>query len=516
MAAVPGAHGPSTTDVDGGLRLATARGRAVLVALVLASGMAFLDTTVVNVALPRIGADLDADLAGLQWTVTAYLLVLASSILLGGSLGDRFGRRRVLLVGAVWFAVASVLCGLAQDVVLLVAARALQGVGGALLTPGSLAILRACIHPDDRGRAVGLWSGLTGVAGAAGPLLGGWLAGWDWRAVFWLNAPLAVVTVAVALRVVPESRAPERAPSLDVTGSALSAVGLAGVTYALVSGPDRGWGADVLVPAVAGVAGLVAFVAHERRTPYPMLPPRLFASRLFSVVNVGTFAIYAALGGVTFLLVLQLQVSLGWSPLAAGTATLPMTGLMLLLSGRAGASGDRVGPRLPLTVGPAVAAAGVAVLAFVGPGDDYPSAVLPGVLLLGSGLVVTVAPLTATVLGAAPAELAGTASGVNNAVARSAGLLAVAALPALAGLTGQAYAEPDLLTSAYRTAMGVCAGLLVVAALVAGVAVPGRLPHPGRRLRREHPVAAAPWSAPCREDGHADRPEGGPGPVSPR
>lgn len=458
---------------EGGLRSGSAQGRAVMAVLVLASGMAFLDGTVVNVALPSIGADLGADVAGLQWTVTAYLLTLSSLVLLGGSLGDRYGRRRVLLVGAVAFAVASAACALAPDVPTLVAARAVQGVGGALLTPGGLAVLQSSFAPQDRARAIGTWSGLTGVAGAAGPVVGGWLVLWDWRAVFLLNLPLAAAVVVLGLRHVPESRSPERAPSLDVPGALASAVGLGGLTYALVSGPGGGWGAGALAGAVLGVAGLAAFVVRERRTAHPVVPPALFASRVFTAVNAGTLAVYAALGGVMLLLVLQLQVSLGWSALAAGAALAPSTLLMLLLSGRSGAAAARTGPRLPLVVGPLVGAAGVALLAGVGPGGTYPVDVLPGVLLLGSGLVVTVAPLTATVLAAAPDALAGTASGVNNAVARSAGLVAVAALPALVGLQGDAYADPSLLTPAFRAAMLVCSGLLVLGALVAAVGVPG-------------------------------------------
>ena len=457
----------------GGLRTGTAQGRAVLLVLVLGSGMAFLDGTVVNVALPSIGRDLGADVAGLQWTVTAYLLTLSSLILLGGSLGDRYGRRRVLLVGAVAFALASAACALAPTVPVLVAARAVQGVGGALLTPGGLAVLQASFAPQDRARAIGTWSGLTGVAGAAGPVLGGWLVAWDWRAVFLLNLPMAAAVVVLGLRHVPESRSPQRAPSLDVPGALASAVGLGGLTYALVAGPAGGWGAGSLVAGAVGVTGLTAFVVRERRTAFPVVPPALFASRVFTAVNTGTFAVYAALGGVMLLLVLQLQVSLGWSALAAGASMAPSTLLMLLLSGRSGAAAVRTGPRLPLVVGPLVGAAGVALLAGVGPGDTYPVDVLPGVLLLGSGLVITVAPLTATVLAAAPDALSGTASGVNNAVARSAGLLAVAALPALVGLTGDAYVDPALLTPAFRAAMLVCAGLLAVGALVALVGVPG-------------------------------------------
>src|SRR5450755_2489150 len=314
-----------------GLRLSQTRGRWVLAATVLGSSMAMLDGTVVNVALPTIGRSLHTSLGGLQWTVTAYTLTLAGLILLGGSLGDRLGRRKVFLVGVVWFALASALCGLAPDIAVLVGARVLQGIGGALLTPGSLAIIQASFAAEDRPRAVGAWSGLGGVAGAAGPLLGGWLvgaAGWRW--IFLINLPLAALVVLVALRHVPETRDPSAHGKFDVTGALLAALALAGITDALIEAPVSGT-ALIVVPTVIGVAAGVAFVLVERRRARPdapappMLPLEVFGSRQFTAVNVVTFVVYAALGSVFFLLVLELQVVSGFSPLKAGLALLPAT-----------------------------------------------------------------------------------------------------------------------------------------------------------------------------------------------
>jgi EmrB/QacA subfamily drug resistance transporter len=449
------------------------RGRWVLVTAVLGSGMVFIDGTVVNVALPHIGRSIGGGLSGLTWTINAYTLTLASLILLGGSLGDRFGRRRVFVVGVVWFALASLLCGLAPNVGTLIAARALQGVGGALLTPGSLALLQASFRPEDRARAIGAWSGLAGIAGAAGPFLGGWLvevASWRW--VFLLNLPIAVAVIALALRHVPESRDPEASQHVDVLGAVLVVVGLGGLTDGLIAWQDRGPGsASVLVPLVVGLGCLVVFGLRERSAEEPMLPLSIFTSRLFNAANAVTFAVYAALGGVFFWLVLYLQVVAGFSAVAAGLTLLPVTVLMLLLSARAGALATRTGPRLPMTVGPLLCAVGVAALAALGTHPSYVADVLPRVALFGLGLSLTVAPLTATVLAAAPDRHAGLASGVNNAVARVAGLLAVAVLPLVAGLSGDAYSRPDLLTPAFRTAMWCCAALLALGGVLAAVFV---------------------------------------------
>ncbi|MEU3849444.1 MFS transporter [Streptomyces sp. NPDC029554] len=458
------------------VRLASPQGKWILLTTVLGSSMALLDSTVVNVALPRIGRDLDADLAALQWTVNAYMVTLAGLILLGGALGDRFGRRRVFVVGVVWFAVASLLCGIAPNAEVLIAARALQGVGGALLTPGSLALIQASFHPDDRGRAVGLWSGFGGIGAAVGPFVGGWLVdGPGWRWVFLLNVPLAAVCVPVALRHVPESGDGRAHGRFDVLGAVLGAVALALVTYGLIAAGEEG--AVAVISAAAGVAAAVAFVVVERRRAEPMMPLELFASRQFTAVNLVTLCVYAALGGFFFLAALQLQVVVGYSALAAGTALLPTTVLMLLLSARSGELADRVGPRLPLTVGPLLCAAGMLLMLRVGPGASYPADVLPALLVLGLGMVTLVAPLTATVLGSVDVARAGLASGINNAAARAAGLVAVAALPLLAGMGEEAYREPAAFDTAFGRAMVWCAGALVVGAVVAAAVV--RRPPPG-------------------------------------
>jgi len=471
--------------VAGELRMGTAAGRWVLVTTVLGSGLAMIDGTVVNVALERIGTDLDAGFVGLQWTVNAYTLALASLILLGGSLGDHFGRKRVFIIGVAWFALASLVCGLAPDINTLIAARALQGVGGALLTPGSLALISASFHGPDRAAAVGAWSGLGGIAGAIGPFLGGWLVEWSWRAVFLINLPLAAVVIAIALRHVPESRDTESAPGLDLTGTMLAVIGLAGLTYGLTA---LGAGRPDAVPLIAvavGVLALVVFVLVEWRSPHPLVPPTLFRNRTFSAANLATVLIYGAMGAVFLLLVLQLQVVAGFTPLAAGTALLPVTALMLIFSARVGALTGRIGPRLPMTLGPLISAAGLLLLLRVGPAASWLADVLPAMLVFGAGLTLTVAPLTATVLDAAPDRYAGAASGVNNAVARAAGLLAVAVVPGLAGITGDDYSDPVAFDSGFRTAMLIGAGLLVAAALAAFT------------LIRRPPRAAAPRDRDC-------------------
>ncbi len=443
-----------------GLRLSSPAGRWALAATVLGTGVAFLDSTVVNVALPRIGEDLSAPLGGLQWIITGYTLSLAGLILLGGALGDRYGRRKVFLIGVVWFAVASLLCAIAPNIGILVAARILQGIGGALLTPGSLALIQASFEPGDRARAVGAWSGLSGVAAAVGPFLGGWLIeGPGWRWVFLINLPLAVLVVAVTLRHVPESRNDEATGRFDVPGAVLAASALAGITYALIAAPDApAW---ALVTGVAGAVLAAAFVAVERRQTNPMLPMSVFSSRQFSAVNVVTLAVYAALGAIFFFLTLQLQIVSGFSPIAAGAALLPVTLLMLALSSRAGGLAQRIGPRWPMVAGTAVAAAGVLLLSRIGAGSSYLIDVLPGATLFGLGLSAVVAPLTATVLASADARLAGVASGVNNAVARTAQLLAVAGLPLAVGLSGGDYRDPTVFTNGFQLAMYVCAGLLL-------------------------------------------------------
>jgi MFS family permease len=457
----------------------------VLAATVLGSSMVMLDSTVVNVALPTIGKHLSASLADLQWTVTAYTLTLAALILLGGSLGDRVGRRKIFLTGVIWFALASALCGAAPDAPVLIAARVLQGIGGALLTPGSLAIIQATFAADDRPRAVGAWSGLGGLASAAGPVIGGWLvqaAGWRW--VFLLNLPLAVVVVVVTRKHVPETRDASARGKFDVAGAVLAAAALGGISYALIELPEQaGHPAGVIAGAVAGVAAAVGFVLVERRRTrlaaaaagqasapgrsggvMPMLPLDVFASRQFSAINIVTFLVYGAFSGLLFLLVLQLQVVSGYSPLAAGSSLLPVTVLMLVLSARTGGLAQRVGPRWPMTAGITGCAIGMALMARIGPHASYVADVLPAVVVYGLGLSLTVAPLTATVLASADVRHAGVASGVNNAVARAAGLVAVAAIPAAVGLGAASYHQPAHFNHGFDIATMACAAVLVVAA----------------------------------------------------
>jgi EmrB/QacA subfamily drug resistance transporter len=496
------AYDPPATAI----RLTRPAGRWVLLATVLGSSMAMLDATVVNVALPTIGRYFGASLGGLQWTVTAYTLTLAGLILLGGALGDRLGRRRVFVAGVGWFAVASALCGLAPSIGVLIAARALQGVGGALLVPGSLAIIQATFAAEDRPRAVGAWSGLGGVAGAVGPLLGGWIvlaAGWRW--VFLLNLPLAVIVIAVALRHVPETRDASASGRFDVAGAALAALALAGITYALIEAPAGGGPAGPVIAAGLGLAAAIGFVRVERRRgrdparTAPMLPLDVFASRQFTAVNVVTFLVYGGFGGMLFLLILQLQVVAGFSPLVAGTALLPVTVLMLLLSARAGGLAQRIGPRWPMTVGTATCAAGLLLLTRIGPHASYVADVLPAVIVFGLGLTLTVAPLTATVLASAEVRHAGVASGVNNAVARAAGLLAVAGLPAAVGLSAADFHVPAAFSSGFRIAMVVCAVLLAGGSVISALAInndvlraaPDRAV-PGPECRMNCPVGGPP------------------------
>ena len=489
-----------TTDKIELIAWGTPQARWVLLATVLGTGIAFLDMTVVNVALPTIGKELDATVAGLQWIVNGYTLTLASLILIGGSLGDRFGRRRVFLVGIVWFAVASLLCGLAPTESALVAARVLQGIGGALLTPGSLAIIQASFTPGDRARAVGAWSGLSGIAAAIGPFVGGWLVGaGSWRLIFLINVPLAIAAVAVTLRYVPETRNSESAGGIDVAGAVLTVVGLAGLSWALIESGERGATAATLTAAAIGLAALTGFVEVERRSRHPMLPLEIWRSRQFSAANVVTFLVYAAIGINFFLLSVDLQQVLGYSPMHAGLATMPVTALMLALSARAGMLAERIGPRLPMSVGPLIVAVGLAMLSRVHEGTTYLGTVLPGVIVFGLGLTLTVAPLTATVLAAAAARYAGIASGVNNAVARGAGLLAIAVIPGVAGLTGDAYKDPAAFANGFRTAMLISAVLAAAGGALAWLFIRNEVADrafacPAAHLDRRHycPVDGAP------------------------
>ena len=445
---------------DDTLRFGTASGRWVLTGMVLGSGIVSLDATVVNIALPRLGEDLGANFADLQWVLNSYTLTLASLILVGGALGDRLGRRKVFVVGVVWFALASLLCGIAPNATTLIAARALQGIGGALLTPGSLAILQSSFHRDDRARAIGAWSGLGGVTTAIGPFLGGYLVdAASWRWIFLLNLPLSALVIWIAARHVPESRSRDVPGPLDAPGALIGALGLAGTTYGLI---ERSWPIGV-----AGVVALVAFVVVEARRRFPMLPLAIFRSRQFSAANLVTVFVYGGLGATLFLIGLVLQESLGYSPLEAGMATFPITIIMLVFSARAGALAQRIGPRWPMTVGPVVIAGGLLAMVRINPGESYAAAVLPAVTLFSCGLALTVAPLTATVLAAASAEHAGVASGVNNAVARVGSLLAVAAVPLVAGFSPGVDVAPDTLVDGFHTVLVAAAVLVLLGAVVA-------------------------------------------------
>ena len=455
---------------EAAVEYSSAAGRGIVLATTLGSGMVLLDGTVVNVALRTIGHDLGASLAQLQWITNGYLLMLASLILLGGSLGDRLGRRRVFLTGVIWFAVASALCGLAPNPGMLIAARVLQGIGGALLTPGSLAIIQSDIVAADRGRAIGAWTGMTSIAAALGPFLGGGLVQYaDWRWIFWINAPLAAITVAVTLVYVPESRTTEQG-RYDGLGAGLAALALAGITYWLIE-----WGTGLALPALGiGLVTGAAFLLVERRIEHPMLPLGLFGSRTFSAANAMTLLVYAALGAILFFLVIDLQTVLGYGAFEAGMATLPITVLMLLLAARGGALGARIGPRIPMTVGPLVMAVGVGWLSLVGDGTTYWLGVMPPLVVFALGLALMVAPLTATVLAAAPEGRAGVASGVNNAVARAGSLFAVAALPVVVGLSGAEYDDAGAFGTAYGHAMWACAGLLAAGGVVSWLTVPAQ------------------------------------------
>jgi EmrB/QacA subfamily drug resistance transporter len=508
--------------MDPDIRLKSRRGRWVLLATVLGSGVAFLDATVVNVALPTIGRELHATIAQLQWIVNAYTLTLAGLILLGGSLGDRYGRRRVFVLGVIWFALASALCAAAVNVQMLIAARALEGIGGALLTPGSLAIIQASFVKVDRPKAVGAWSGLGGIAGAIGPFLGGWLvsaAGWRW--VFLINLPLAVIVVAVAVRHVPETRDETAQGRFDVRGAVLAALGLAGITYALTEAPQPGVSRVVVIAAaVGGVACGAWFVLTERertRTgrPRAMMPLNVFASKEFTAVNLVTFVVYGGMGVVFFLFVVTLQVVSGYSPIAAGASLVPVTLLMLLLSARAGALAQKIGPRIPMTVGLVVVTAGMLLMTRIGLHASYLTEVLPAVVVFALGLAAVVAPLTATVLATADVRHAGVASGVNNAVARAASLLFVAAIPPLAGLTGNVQSYPLVFLHGFRIAIVASAALVASGAVLSFFTIRDDVLSAAPEAAKPECTVSCAVGAPPLEPGPDDAPAGRPAAGTP-
>lgn len=468
--------------------------RLTLVATILGSTVVFLDSTVVNVALPALADDLDAGLAGQQWVVEAYLLALVSLLLVGGSLGDRFGRRRMFVAGLVGFGVTSVLCALAPSVEFLVAARALQGVAGALLVPGSLAIVASTFEGEARGRAVGTWTAWTGIATVFGPAGGGALIeALSWRSIFWINVPLIALTVALTLRAVGESRDPEAVSGFDWPGVLLSVVGLGGPVFALVEQPNLGWGDPAVWGSLlAGVACLGLFVLREARAREPMLDLGLFRIRNFWVANLTTLAAYGGLIGGLFFLTLFLQQVGGYSPLEAGLATTPISVVLFLLSPRFGRFASSVGPRLPMTAGPIVAGLGLLLLLRIDADAAYLPDVLPGVLVFSLGLAATVAPLTATVLDSVEERRVGVASGVNNGISRVAGLLAIAVLGAVIsakfgaavgggdGSNPLTASEPEASTAAFHLGIAIAAMLMLAGGVVSWLGIEDRQRGGGR------------------------------------
>ena len=406
--------------------------RLTLVATILASTVVFLDATVVNVALPAMEEDLGMGLAGQQWVVEAYLLALVAMLLVGGSLGDHFGRRRMFSLGLAGFGVTSILCALAPSTGTLIALRGLQGLAGALLVPGSLAILTSTFTGEARGKAIGTWTAWSGISTIAGPAAGGFLTeALSWRFVFWINVPLIAVTLVMTAHSVAESRDPDAVRGFDIPGVLLSALGLGGPVFALIEQPTYGWSDPVVfVPLIGGVLLFAGFIWREAAARAPMLPLSLFRVRNFAVANAATLTTYAGLIGTTFFLTLYLQQVGGYSPLAAGFASVPVSLLMFFLSPRFGQFTAGVGPRLPMAAGPIVGGIGLLMLVRTGVEPDYLTEVLPALIVFGLGLSATVAPLTTTVLNAVDEHNAGIASGTNNAIARVAGLLAIAVMGA--------------------------------------------------------------------------------------
>src|SRR5688572_13905770 len=402
--------------------------RAVLISTILASSMVFIDSSAVNVALPTLQRELGASAAQAQWVVESYALFLAALLLVGGVLGDRFGRKRIFVLGTVLFAATSAWCGLSPNIETLIVARAAQGVAAALLTPASLAIISAAFGDEtERGRAIGTWSGFTAITAAFGPVLGGWLVeNASWRWVFFINLPLAAVVVTVALRGVPESR-DEEAGRLDIVGAVLATIGLGALVFGLIEGPARGWGSPVVLAGLLiGIAGLAAFIVAEMRVPSPMMPLGLFRSPTFGGANLLTLLLYGAFGGALFWLPFNLIQVQDYSATEAGAALLPAILILFALSRWTGALIGHYGARLPLTIGPSIVALAFLLFALPGTEGSYWTTFFPAAIVLGIGMAITVPPLTTAVMSAVPQHQAGTASGINNAVARTAGLIAIA------------------------------------------------------------------------------------------
>jgi EmrB/QacA subfamily drug resistance transporter len=452
----------------------TRRQRLTLLAAILGSGVATIDGSIVNVALPAIEDDLGGGLTGQQWVSNAYLLALASLILIGGSLGDIYGERRVFALGIAAFGVLSVACALAPTIELLIAARALQGAAGALVTPSSLAIIVGAFGPSERGAAIGSWTAWGGIAAIAGPLAGGWIvdeASWRW--IFALNVPLVLVTLGLILAAVPPTRS-RSDRRVDVVGASLCVVGLAGIVFGLIEQPHHGWSSPVIfVPLVGGVLAFVGFVLYERRVTDPMLELGLFTRRNFAVGNIETFSMYAGIAILFFFLVIFLQQVAGYSALESGLASLPVTVVVFTLSRRFGSLADRVGPRLFMGGGPLVSAAGLLLLLRTGMDTSYLTEVLPAMLVFGLGLALTVAPLVATVLADADEHDAGIASAINNAIARVAGLIGVSVVGVVVAktLVGDDFAPNEESVRAFHQVVVICAVLLAVGGVVGALGI---------------------------------------------
>jgi EmrB/QacA subfamily drug resistance transporter len=455
------------------MKLASAEGRWVVAGAVLGSGAVFLEGTVVSVALPSIARDLHLGIAGLQWVMNAYLLTLSALMLLGGALGDRMQRSRVFSVGAFGFAAASLACAFAPNALILVACRLLQGIAGALLVPNSLAMLEQGFEGEDRGAAIGQWAAWSAVSTAIGPLAGGWLVdSLSWRWVFAAVVPFGIAAAIIANRFVPRADSEKESAPLDVTGAILITVALAGLIGGLIAGPESGFSHPLVLSCLGGgVVLLVAFFVTERRSAAPLLPLDVFASRQFSGANVTTLFVYAALSALFLLLMLELQTVMGYSALKAGASLLPINAFMLLVSPWAGRLAERLGARLPMVCGAAIAAVGMVLFVRAHPGASYAASVLPAVCVFGLGLSIFVAPLTAAVLAAVPPDRVGVASAVNNAVSRLAGLLATAIIPVAAGISGASALGAETFGRGFVRGMWISAGLCGAGAITAWLTI---------------------------------------------